>query len=190
MSFNVNDFKSRLVDGGARANLFRVTFTAPAVAGLNNETASFLCRSAGIPASVISPVEVPYRGRIVKFAGDRTFEPWTVTMYNDAGFTLRAAFERWQSEIENHAAATGNPAWDDYSAELDVVHLSKKGDPIRRYRFYNAFPTNIAQIDLTYDQQTTIEEYTVEFQYDYWLANELAPGVDGVNLVNAPPLTA
>jgi hypothetical protein len=103
----VDDFKSKLRGGGARPNLFKATLNFPAYAGGDVELTSFLCKAAALPASVMNVIEVPFRGRQLKIAGDRTFETWTVTILNDTDFSIRNSMERWMNGINAHSANTG-----------------------------------------------------------------------------------
>jgi len=116
-------------------------------------------------------IEVPFRGRQLKIAGDRTFEPWTVTVINDVGFEVRNAMERWMNGINSHSANVGitNPVA--YQADLIVDQLDKDGDVVKTYNFRGCFPTNISAIDLSYETNDAIEEFTVEFQVQYWESN-------------------
>lgn len=167
----VDDFKAKLVGGGARANMFNVVCNFPGYAQGDSELTSFMCKGAQIPASIISPVEVNFRGRKLQIAGDRTFEPWTITIINDVGFEVRDMFERWMNGINEHESNVGiaNPV--DYQADLIVQQLDKQGNVTKSYDVRGAFPTNIAAIDLNYDSENTIEEFTVEFQVQYWESN-------------------
>jgi hypothetical protein len=184
---NLTSFKDK-IGYGLRPNLFRVSISdlGSAISGIEgvNEANSadgkfsFLCRSAGIPASTVGTVEVPFRGRVIKLPGDRTFESWTVTIMADEDLVLRGYFEKWMDALNKHDDGAGYTA--NYSAELKVDQLkrgtSSGNDPldphsiIRSYSFKNAFPSNISQIDLSYDNNNSIAEYTVEFQYDWWEA--------------------
>jgi hypothetical protein len=170
MSLRVDDFKAKLKGGGARSNLFRATLNFPFYAGGNVELTSFMCKTAALPASVIAPIEVPFRGRILKLAGDRTFEPWTVTVLNDTGFEVRDAMEKWMNGISAHSANTGltNPVT--YQSDLIVEQLDKDGSVLKTYNFRGCFPTNMSEIAVSYDTET-IEEFTVEFQVQYWESN-------------------
>ena len=103
----VDDFKAKLRGGGARANLFKATINFPAYAAGDVELTSFMCRSAALPQSVVEPLPVNFRGRVLNVAGDRSFEPWTVTILNDTGFEVRDAMERWMNGINGHSANTG-----------------------------------------------------------------------------------
>ena len=191
----ISDFKSALQGGGARPNLFEVTIPSLPVAAeatwnsTNQTNFNFLCKAAALPASNVAPIDVPFRGRVLKVAGDRTFDTWTVTIINDEDFTIRTAMEQWMngiSKLDNASGAT-NPA--SYMTNAFVYQMGRgagKGKfsqsnngvngtesgvkPLRTYKFFDIFPTNVAQIDLSYDSTDTIEEYTVEFQVQYWQA--------------------
>ena len=182
----LSNFKSKLQGGGARPNLFEVsipnfpaaaTGSSPA-ASWNDETVQFLCKSTNLPASNTASIDVPFRGRTFKVAGDRTIDNWTVTVINDEDFILRQAFEAWMNAItklENNTGAT-NPA--SYMTDAYVYQLgrgaaegkfSKKNStgtsvtPLKSYKFVDIFPVNVSAIDLSYDSSDTIEEFTVEF---------------------------
>lgn len=167
----VDDFKSKLRGGGARPNLFQATVNFPGYAGGDVELTSFLCEAAQLPGSVVGLVTVPFRGRQLKIAGDRTFEPWTVTIINDTDFAIRDAMERWMNGMNAHSANTGltNPV--DYQADLIVDQLDKDGSSLKTYNFRGCFPTNVAPIDLSYTTENEIERFTVEFQIQYWESN-------------------
>ena len=147
----VDDFKSKLTGGGARANLFKVTLNFPGYAAGDVELTSFLCRTAQLPASTTGVIEVPFRGRILKMAGDRTFENWSVTIMNDTGFVSRDSFERWINGINSHSANTGlvNPA--DYQADLIVEQLDRDESVLKKYTFRGCFPISVGAIALDYD---------------------------------------
>ena len=164
----VDDFKSKLRGGGARPNLFKATVNFPGYAGGDVELTSFLCKAAQLPASVMNVIEVPFRGRQLKIAGDRTFETWTVTILNDTDFNIRNAMERWMNGINAHQANTGltNPV--DYQADLVVEQLDRDESVVKKYNFRGCFPTNIAAIDVNYETVDQVEEFTVEFQVQYW----------------------
>ena len=170
----ITDFKSKLTGGGARSNLFEVELSFPstvAVDGLNDilQKARFLVKAAQLPASNIAQIEVPFRGRTLKVAGDRSFDTWTVTIINDTDFSIRSAFEKWMNTINRVSDNTGltNPA--DYQADAYVYQLDRNGDTLRKYHFYDIFPTQVAPIELSYDAQG-IQEFTVELQVLWWEA--------------------
>ena len=167
----VDDFKAKLTGGGARPNLFKATINFPAYAGGDSEFTSFMVKGAGLPASVIANIDVPFRGRQLKIAGDRTFEPWTITIINDSEMRVRNSFETWMSGINNHVENTGLQNPTDYQADMIVEQLGKDGSVTKTYTLRGAYPTNISQIDLSYDTNDTIEEFTVEINYQYWESN-------------------
>lgn len=181
----ITDFKAKLQGGGARPNLFEVTIPAfPASVGeWDDDTFNFMCKSAALPASNVAQIEVPFRGRVLKVAGDRTFDVWTVTVVNDEDFKLRTAFEQWMNQISKLDNATGATNPSSYMVDAYVHQLGRGAArfstentdaasnlPLRTYRFYDIFPTNISQIDLSYESGDTIEEFTVDFQVQYWAA--------------------
>ena len=170
MSLRVDDLKSKLKGGGARPNLFKATINFPGYAKGNSTLTSFLCKAAQLPSSVIGQIDVPFRGRQLKVAGDRTFENWTITVINEDGFQVRNSFERWANGINEHRNGTGilNPA--DYQADLIIEQLNRQEEVIKTINIRGAFPVNVAGIDLSYDTTDTLEEYTVEFAYQYWEA--------------------
>lgn len=202
----ISNFKSKLAGGGARPNLFEVDIPAFPTSALESEnpaqwgstvqeTFRFLCKAAALPASNIAPIDVPFRGRILKVAGDRTFDTWTVTVINDEDFILRTQFEAWMnsiSKLDNASGATNPSSYmtDAYVYQLGRGYNSGKfsttsdgtdaagaggnvsSPKLRSYRFYDIFPSNVSQIDLSYDTGDTIEEFTVEFQVQYWTAGD------------------
>ena len=170
---NINDFKAKLAGGGARANQFKVTMPFPGYAQVGGEIEemAFLCKGTQLPGMSIPVLEVPFRGRKIKIAGDRTYADWTVTVLNDTNFKLRNAFERWSNGINNATDNEGltNPA--DYQVDAFVDHLDRKGATIKSYTFRGLFPTEIAAIELTYDEAAAVEEFTVTMAYQYFESN-------------------
>ena len=193
---NIDTFKSNVYSDFARPNLFQVDVNFPTDIGVEGATAlktlgNFVVRAANLPASQIGVVEVPFRGRVLKLAGDRTFEPWTITIQNDSGFKLRTAFETWMQKIQEYdenytAVATSTTSTSNtvgYFADMDVHQLSRneKGTAsgttggqdtshkvIKSYKFFQCFPSNIAAIDLDFGNNDAVEEFTVELQVQYW----------------------
>ena len=181
----ISNFKSKLTGGGARSNLFEVVLTFPDVAQPDSavlDKARFLVKGANLPASNVAQIEVPFRGRVLKIAGDRTFDSWTVTVINDTDFAIRSAFERWSNTINRLSDNTGltNPA--DYQSDAYVYQLDRDGSTLRSYRFYDTFPTQVGPIELSYDAQG-IQEFTVELQVQYWEAIKgSGPNAGGENV--------
>jgi len=168
MTLRVDDFKAKLTGGGARSNLFKATVSYPGYAAGDVELTSFMCKAAALPASIIAPITVPFRGRQLQIAGDRTFEPWTITVINDTNFAVRNAFERWMNGINAHSENSGLTNPTDYKADMIIEQLDKTGVAVKRYDFRGTFPTNLSAIDVSYDTENEIEEFTVELQVDYW----------------------
>jgi len=170
----IDDFKAKIRGGGARPNLFKATINFPAYAQCDVEITSFLCKAAQLPASVMNFIDVPFRGRQLKIAGDRTFETWTPTIINDTDFGVRNAMERWMNGINAHQANTGfvNPV--DYQADLIVEQIDRDETVLKTYNFRGCFPTNVSAIDLNYETVDQIEEFTVEFQVQYWESDTTA----------------
>ena len=189
----LSQFKSKLIGGGARPNLFEVTIPSfpggvnlgiqgdGGTGAFDAENFTFLCKAAALPASVIAPIDVPFRGRILKVAGDRTFDSWTVTIINDENFSHRRAFEAWMQNINQYSDHSGLTEPNSYMTDAQVVQLGRalvgretgtgtggNANVLAQYKFKDIFPTNISQIDLSYDTSDTIEEFTVEFQVQFW----------------------
>ena len=177
---SISDFRGALIGGGARPNLFEVQLAnLPAgVNGWDGTNFQYMCKAAQLPASVIANIDVPFRGRIFKVAGDRTIETWSVTVINDEDFKIRNAFEQWMqliAKLDTNIGAT-NP--DAYMVDAEVFQLGRGGKIgkesksnqgndsaiLKQYKMEGIFPTNLAGIDLSYDTGDTIEEFTVEFQ--------------------------
>ena len=184
----IDKFKSRLTGGIARPNLFEVVLAFPD--GTVDESVSdidpksrFLVKAAALPASNIAPISVPFRGRQLKIAGDRTFDEWTITVINDTDFAIRGSFERWMNSMSKVSDNAGNINPEDYTKDAYVYQLGRAGvDPgsqssqankpiLRTYKFYSVFPTNVSQIDLSYDSSDAVEEFTVTLQVQWWEAD-------------------
>jgi len=167
----VDDFKAKLKGGGARPNLFKATINFPAYANGDVEVTSFLCEAAQLPGSTMGVITIPFRGRQLKIAGDRTFDVWTPTIINDTDFRIRNSMERWMNGINAHSANTGLTAPVDYEADLLVEQLDRDGTILKTYTFRGCFPTSVSPIDLSYATNDDIERFTVEFQVQYWESN-------------------
>jgi len=168
---SVDEFKAQLKGGGARPNLFKVTVNFPGYAEGNATVTSFMCKAAQLPGSNVPQIDVPFRGRILKIAGDRTFDPWTITIINDTDFNVRNAMERWMNGINAHSENTGLTNPQDYQADMIVEQLDRDESIIKRYDFRGAFPTVVSPIELAYESNNVVEEFTVEFAIQYWESN-------------------
>ena len=182
----ISDFKSRLSGGGARPNLFEVELAFPDAVSIANDVlqkSRFLVKAAALPASSIAPVDIPFRGRILKVAGDRTFETWTITVINDTDFAIRSAFEKWMNAINKLDDASGLTDPEQYQKDAMVHQLDRDGGVLRSYKFWDIYPTNISAIDLSYETTDTIEEFTVEMQVHWWEAFKgSSPAAGGDNI--------
>tara|TARA_Y100000004_G_scaffold145448_1_gene165927 strand:- start:723 stop:1280 length:558 start_codon:yes stop_codon:yes gene_type:complete len=174
---NIREFKTQLADGGARPNQFKVTIPFPY--GGAEGSKQLLISGAAMPASTVNPVITQYRGREVKFAGERIYDPWTITVINDSDMALRGSFEKWMNEINNHDDNGGDTAWSNYVCDITVEHLDRNDDTLSNGNIVleEAFPINMSEIALQYAQNDIIEEFTVTFQYQsYRVANESVGG--------------
>ncbi len=174
---SISNFKSALIGGGARPNLFEVELTTlPGGIAWDAENFRFMAKAAALPAQNIASIDVPFRGRIFKVAGDRTIDTWTVTIINDENFKLRNAFEEWTqliAKLDNNLGATQPES---YMTNAKVFQLGRGSKPsstnstgeanavLKEYEFIDIFPTTVGEIALSYDTGDTIEEFDVEFQ--------------------------
>ena len=197
----ISDFKTAMQGGGARPNLFEVEMTLSGLGfelpGFDATEFQFMCKAANIPAQTVASIDVPFRGRIFKVAGDRTIDTWTVTIINDETFDLRAAFETWTEQLaklDNNLGATDPNS---YMASATVYQLGRGADAssksnagsanamLQAYKFVDIFPTEVSTIDLSYDSSDTIEEFTVTFavqsieRLGTSAVSGAAPGVSG-----------
>jgi hypothetical protein len=180
---SISNFKAQLSSGGARTNQFRVDITYPSFVTtgiIAGQQGQFLCKAAQLPSSDITNIEMFYRGRPVNFAGERTFAPWTITIYNETSFNIRNAFEQWSHGIQNLNATNGivNPR--DYQVDMSVHQLDRNGAQVKSYKFVDAYPTTISTIQLDYDNPQ-IEMFDVTFQYNYWTSNTAMSGAFGIS---------
>ena len=186
---SIDSFKSRLIGGGARPNLFEVELNFPSGVGIfdediDNTTHRMMIKGAQLPASNIAEVIVPFRGRQLKVAGDRRFDPWTITVVNDGDFKLREAFERWANYIIKVSDGSGTINPTDYFADWVVNQLGRastdlntRGDQsgatlpvLRRYKMHGCWPSLVSPIELSYDTADTVEEFQVTLQVQWWEA--------------------
>jgi hypothetical protein len=166
MSFNVSEFRSQLVGGGARGALFQVQITNP-ILGVADFKTPFMVETASIPGSTVGQIQVPYFGRVVKYAGDRVFDDWTVTVINDEDFLVRNALEAWSNALNSHISNTRAYA-SEYKAQAQITQFGKDGTPVREYTFEGLFPGQISEIQTSWGEQDTIERFQVVFHYDLW----------------------
>lgn len=166
MAFNINEFKSQLVGGGARPSLFQVQITNPII-GIADFKVPFMVKTAALPASTVGSYVVPYFGRDVKYAGDRTFEDWEVTIINDEDFAIRNAMEAWSNSINSHVS-NSRALPQRYKSDAIVTQYGKDGRVLRTYSFEGIYPLNISSIALSWETKDTIQEFSVSFQYDLW----------------------
>ena len=197
---SISDFKSQLTGGGARPNLFEVSVTLPNnitsntkgfesnLQGIDGDTTMddeefrFMCKAASLPAANVASIEIPFRGRLLKVAGDRTIDPWTVTIINDENFRFRKVFENWAQNMAQYADASGLNDPNTYMGQGDVYQLGRSAPStqdatgagvndartLAHYKFVDIFPTAVSAIDLSYDTENTIEEFTVDFAVNYY----------------------
>lgn len=166
------EFRSNMLGGGARPNQFKVELTLPGIARNASEAgrkAQFLCKATSLPGSSLGVAPVAYRGRVLPLAGERRFDPWSVTIYNDTDFTIRNAFESWSDQINNLEFNTGvtNPIA--YTTDMQVHQLGRNGDVLKSYKFVAAFPTEITPIQLDYGMNDVVEEFSVNFVYAHYV---------------------
>jgi hypothetical protein len=184
----IQKFKSTLIGGGARPNLFEVRIPGSIPGGgILDDDFSILCKASQLPASNIGMIDVPFRGRNFKVAGDRTFDEWSVTVINDESFKIRRTFEDWMNFIGQYGDASGATNPNSYMVDAYVKQLTRTPANIRTtgegageggglvlsvpetiYKFHDIFPTSLSAIDLSYDSSNVIEEFTVSFQVQYW----------------------
>jgi hypothetical protein len=181
---NISDFKAQLIGGGARANQFRVELSFPSYVSAGpviGVRAQFMCKAASLPASTIENIPLQYRGRAVNIAGERTFAPWTVSIYNDVDFGIRNAMEQWSNGIQQLSSTNGRTNPRDYQVDLQVHQLDRNGAIVKTYKFIDAYPIEVGAIGLDFDQANTVETFDVTFQYNYWMSNTAEGSGFGAN---------
>jgi hypothetical protein len=169
----IQEFKSLLAGGGARPNQFRVLLSFPAyvTAAATARRRSILVNAAALPSADINPTITYYRGREVKFAGERTFAPWTISVMNDSDFSIRTAMEQWIQGMNENEFNVGILQPELYQTNIEVEQLDRNDAVLKRYTLYSAFPTNISEVPLSYAQNDVISEFQVTFQYQHWRTN-------------------
>jgi hypothetical protein len=184
MVFSINDLRAQLTFGGAKPTLFQVLIQNPVNAAADLKV-PFMVKAATLPESDLGVVTVPYMGRKIHSVGDRTFQPWSVTVINDEDFIVRNSMEAWMAAMNSHEGnitsfSTGAPL--QYKTQAQIIQYSKTGVPIREYTFHGLFPTQLSAIDMSWENTDTIEEFQVTFQYDYWSVSGGITGNAGTNV--------
>lgn len=169
MTLKIDDFKAALKGGGVKPNLFRVIPSFPY--GGDVQLSSFLIKTAKLPEQVLGEIPVPFRGRVLKIAGDRTFENWDITVIIDGEFTVRDQFEVWSNAINSHEGNIGASSVEEYMADWRVEQLDRGGNVIKSYTFRNCWPLNVGPVDLSSDSVDTIAEFTVSLSVESWASN-------------------
>ncbi len=166
----IDTFRSYLAGGGARPSQFRVILTFPTWVAGNDAAAKgeFLVKATSLPASILTPIQVPFRGRITKLAGEREFQNWNVQILNDNDFLIRNAMERWSKGVLDHSTTTGRLQSSSYQTDMIVQQLDRNDNVVKQYKFFNCFPQTIGEIPLDFGATSSIEEFPVEFSVDYW----------------------
>jgi hypothetical protein len=185
--FQIDSFRSNFVGDGARPNLFQVIMVPPTnlqtATTLDADSITFMAKAAQLPGSTVGTVSQYYFGREMKFAGNRTFADWTITVINDESFKIRNAIEEWMNAINGNASNVRNSgavAPLNYTTNALINQYSKNGvstnagetqpGVLKSYNFYGMFPVDISPIDVDWGTNDTIEEFTVTFAYQYWTA--------------------
>tara|TARA_S200000501_G_scaffold315139_1_gene307363 strand:- start:86 stop:658 length:573 start_codon:yes stop_codon:yes gene_type:complete len=185
MAFNVTTFKSKMTGDGARPNLFKVVLNGDLPYFTEDGDDEFFIRASSIPGATIGATIVPYFGREVKFAGNRTFADWSVTVINDENFKVRGRLEAWMEQINNHSANLRSSAGavNKYFGTATVHQLGKKTEvsSLRKYVFQNIFPIDLSEITLDWGDNDSIQEFTCTFAYDFWTATSSGSPADGAS---------
>ena len=181
MPFSVQDFRANLTGGGARPNLFEVVVPFPSIVADGSTAAqkmTFMCKTAQLPGSDIGQVLVPYFGRVIKLAGNRTFAEWSTTIIMDEDFAVHGGLTNWMNGINSHAGNERTMSSSDYQVDASVRQYTKDGDIAKEITMINCWPSSVAPVDLGWDANDTIVDFAVTWQYDYWQAQ------DGVHLTS------
>lgn len=186
MAFDINRFRNQgIIFGGARPSLFQIELGAlpPGLDASASQRFTFTCRGSQIPPAIVDSVEVPYFGRKVKFAGDRTFPDWNVTVINDEDYTVRNMFEDWSNLINTYSDNLKVVPFNSYKTTAKVTHFGKAGAGyiIKEYTIDGIFPTSVDPMELDWDSTNTIQTFGVTFAYDFWVPYAYATGVVSAN---------
>ena len=190
---SIEQFKGVLKGGGVRPTMFQVSINFPAdvvspgLSADGDNKVSFLCKAAQLPASQVAEIEIPFRGRRLKVAGDRSFENWSVTIINDDSFLIKNSMEKWSEKIQRHNYALGETRLNNYFSDAFVRQLDRDASLLRTYSFRGIWPINVGSIELGFDQEG-VEEYEVQFAVQYWAADKEDPAqpADGVPDISTP----
>ena len=181
MAFSIDEIKGAMRFGGARPTLFQIILTMPPGIVGDLSTLQFMARATQIPASNLGLIQIPYFGRKVKIAGDRTYDPWTITVMNDEDFKIRNSLEVWNQRINTHVGNLRDANLQEerlYKSVGTVTQFGKQGDVLRTYSLAGVFPETVSTIDLDWNANDQIEEFQVQFQYDYFVVS--GPTTNGV----------
>lgn len=186
----IDQFKNRLLMGGARPNHFSIQITIPtSVPAVLDDKHTYLCKAGSLPASTVIDIPVMYRGREVHFAGERTFAPWTTTIINELDFNVRAPLEAWMNYIQQNSSTTGEETYSSYQGSIIVRQLSRdwsSNDKVMRsYKLFNAYPIEVGEIALSYDIPNAVEEFPVTFVYDWFEPYAGEPAATGTTTITA-----
>ena len=198
MTFRVQEFRSQMNYDGARPNLFNCEMSFPPAlsGGAAQSKFTFMARAAQLPGSTVNQIPQFYFGRELKFAGNRSFPEWTVTIINDEDFVIRDTFEQWMSNLNSHVGNLRDPAFvqgdGGYQSDAFVTQYGKAGTQLKKYNFIGMFPIDISPIELDWGSNDTIEEYAVTFAYQWWewAGGQNGPTTDsvGANSITSPLL--
>ena len=181
---NIQAFTTALQGGGARANQFQVTMAGGGATGIQSRGFSFLCRGAQIPAMTIGEVAVPYRGRQLFLAGDRTYDAWTVTIMNDRSYGIRSQLESWMNNLQDIGNSTSSAVSDSqsYYATATVKQLDRNDSIIRTYTLEGCWPQTLDAIDLAFDTNDAVQEFGATFRFNFMTASSVGGTAAGGSL--------
>ena len=187
MSLNINNFKNQLTKGGVRPFLFRVQGNiGPTTLA---EPVGYLCKAASLPASSMTSIPVPYRGRTLKLPGTREYAEWSLTFLSDGDFKLRNAFEKWMEDL-NKTVANVSQTEHDFNAkhfpDWKIDHLDRKGKPIKSYKFFHCWPSEVAAIEVSVEDTDALAEFTVTMQYSYFTSSDVSDENPGKGIAPVP----